>query len=138
MRAASSGSSTGLREIVVGADLEADDAVDEVAGAGEDDDAGVEAARAGSRASSRPSWPGRPMSRTKRSGTSPAASSASSAGAVGGDHVVAREAEVIDEHLADFTVVIDHGDARHDSSRAAGTIETNRSGLGNRVKQAAP
>ncbi len=32
----------------------------------------------------------------------------------GGDHVVAREAEVIGEHLADFTVVIDDGDARHE------------------------
>ena len=46
--------------------------------------------------------------------------------------------EVVGEHLADFPVVLDDGDARHPSPRcrprAALTIETKPPRLGNRLK----
>ena len=57
---------------------------------------------------------------------------------LGGDHVVAGAAEVVDEHLADFPVVVDDGDAGHWAPPcrpwAALTIETNPPRLGNRLK----
>ena len=131
-----------LGEVVVGADLEADDAVDEVAGAGQDDDAGV-VAGAQVAGELEAGLAGEADVEDEEVGDLARGEQRLERGRVlGGDHVVAGAAEVVDEHLADFPVVVDDGDAGHWAPRAVPgrlrTIETNPPRLGNRLKHPLP
>ena len=93
-----------LDDVVVGAELEADDAVDLLAPRGHHDDRHVASARAARRQTSKPSMSGRRRSSRTRSGS--AASSASAPVATRVD-LEALAAQALDERLGDRVLVLD-------------------------------
>ena len=102
-----------LAQVVVGADLEPDHPVDEVAGAGQDHDAGVEPAAQRPR-QLEPVLPRQAEVEHEEVRAGAAGQERLERHAVGGgEHLVPGLAEKVDEHLADVPLVVDDGDARH-------------------------
>ena len=109
----------GFRQIVVGADLEADHPVDQVAGAGQHDDPGIEPGtqRARELEAVRTRKPDVENEEVRHRATRQ--QRVELAAVPGGDHLVAVQAEEVRQHLADVPLVVDDGDQRHGTPCAA-------------------